>query len=185
VRGQRVVVRGEIVRSKPGPAKARRVTGKSVRRESMSAKRVTGKGMAAESVAGEGVTAEGVAAKMGATKMGPAEVRTAAVPAAAVSTATAAAPSRRRWYIGRDQERAQGSAGRKNSNRSFGHGLPPSSVALTLPRGYPGGRRNRWTTSELQTFSIAEGLPAPAVKFAQGCGATSVQGARPRCGNNW
>ena len=84
---QRVVVRSEIVRSNPGCAKARRVTGKSVRRESMSAKRVTGEGMAAESVSGEGMTAR-MAAKMAAAEMGPTEVRTAAVPTATVPTAT-------------------------------------------------------------------------------------------------
>jgi hypothetical protein len=99
--------------------------------------------MAAESVSGEGVTAEGVATKMGAAKMGPAKMPTAAempaaaVPAAAVSTAAAAAPPRCRGHISRDQERAQGSAGGKNCNRSFGHGLPPSSVALAFPNAYP------------------------------------------------
>jgi hypothetical protein len=76
-------------------------------------------------------------------------VPTSAVPAAAATPATTFGR-----YVGCDQERTQGGAGGENSDHSFafGHGVPPSSVALTFPSAYPGGQRNGWTTSATQTF---------------------------------
>ena len=159
MRAEFVVVSSEIVRGKSivgcmGCAKARGVAGNGrmthmrVAGKRMSRKMVPAESMAAESVAAKGMAAESVTA---AAEMGGRVAATAAVPTASAAPATT---FRCRWDIGCDQERAQGSAGGENANYSFafGHGLPPSSVALTFPSAYPGGQRNRGTTSATQTF---------------------------------
>jgi hypothetical protein len=154
VRAEFVVVSSEIVRGKSivgcmGCAKARGVAGNGrMTHMRVAGKRMSRKMVPAESMAAEGMAAESVTA---AAEMGGRVAATAAVPTASAAPATT---FRCRWDIDCDQERAQGSAGGDNANYSFAfcHGLPPSSVALTFPSGYPGGQRNRGTTSATQTF---------------------------------
>jgi hypothetical protein len=102
---------------------AKRMSRKMVPAESMTTKGMTTKGMAAEGVTAATADMRGRVAA------------TTAVPAASAATATTL-----RRHVGCDEECAQGDAGGENSNYSFafGHGLPPSSVALTFPSAYPG-----------------------------------------------